>query len=125
MLVLIVIISLMIIAILVRFIHPSAAYWLRDLVVVGRINRELISAAKDRGALGTTNFAAQLERTLRTRVVASNARAMKVRCMRIREVLSLLGTRPGTHTGDTRPTDPGGTLLELADMLQVLSSRVR
>lgn len=110
--------------IILRFVHPGIAYWLRDLVVAGQVNRRLMAAVDSDSPTAGEDFRALLEKTLRYQVGESSAQEIRVRCLRIREVLGIMAARD-SESGSTRKVDLGGTIIELADMLQSLGARLR
>lgn len=110
--------------ILGRFVSPGAVYWVREFVASGKLNRQLLRPDLNEDADSRERFRAAVERNLRYQVVAQTPDAMMSRCLRIRELLSLLSARRDEST-DSRPADLGGAIMELADMLHHLSSRMK
>ena len=113
-----------ILVVLIRFVHPALAYRVRDLVVEAKINRQLIAAMSTDLTAKHGSFRGLLEKTLRSQVGASDPQAMKMRCLRIREVLGIMAARSGDPNGSA-PADLGATIIELAEMVHVLGIRIR
>jgi hypothetical protein len=110
--------------ILLRFVHPGAVYWLRDLVVAGMVNRAMLAAHEAGPDTRSQEFAAMLELTLRYQVTGSDPNSMMVRCLRIRELFGMLSRRDGDRGLSQRPGDLAAAIMELADMIHSLGARI-
>jgi len=116
---------LAILVIVIRFVHPRIIYWLRDIVVASRVKRDVLTAKDGRERLGRGRFASSLDRSLRYQVSGSTPEAMRWRCTRIRQLFGMMSERENGAARDRGPRpDLAGTIMELADMVHGLGSRI-
>jgi hypothetical protein len=112
-----------IVLIFVRFVHPEVAFRVRDFVVAGMVNKQILVAREGGAPLHRGTFSPLLEKLLYSKTAGSSPQAMKARCLRIREVLGMMSARKG-EVETSRDADVGGAVTELADMVHSLGSRM-